>query len=187
LVTGDLMPMEPGKHWTYEVQEDDSEPKLVTWTVASIAKSDEGVEATIEISQAGTVLEKQVWRKSPTGIYLLSGGTKGTENHPAFPIVATPVHKGDKLEHKGIGLLPNSREGRIAMVGEVLGLQKIETANGITEAVAIEDHCTYHATMGEVKGVLTYWFKPGVGLVRYRMELEGFGATTMRLKETNVK
>jgi len=67
------------------------------------------------------------------------------------------------------------------MTGASRGIQECDTAMGRMQAVAIETRWTWGTGQKQGGAVSTTWWKPGVGIVRFRQEIGVQGQTGVQL------
>jgi hypothetical protein len=162
----------------------------MTWRISAVKPVSGGLEATMEMLQGGAVIDRQVWRSTDKGIYQVSAGMKGTRFSPVQPLITFPLKENGTFNYSGNGLTPFGSPGTLQSKGRTVGMQEIDIEGGRVQALAVESSIQF--TAGKTKGLAqtTTWFQPGVGVVRYRMDIDmgaAQGSTVLRLKSTNVK
>ncbi len=188
-----LLPLKKGNEWTYSsevVSRGETQTKDMVWRVASTRSANGGTEASIDMLQGGKVIDRQVWLQTCKGIFQVEAGKANTRFSPPQPIVTFPLKIGGEFKHSGKGLTPLGAPGSLSTNGRVLGYQEVDSEMGRAQAIAVLTRINFEA--GKSKGLAetTSWFQPGIGLVRYRMDIqvgEARGGTVLRLKSTNVK
>ncbi len=175
---GDLMPLEVGNAWTYAMKVQATQKGKATGgnqgslTYRVDSKRGDG-GALLVLEQDGMVQDRQIWRSSPDGLYQLSGGPNQTPYTPPQPVAPFPLKEGAKFRWSGKGLMANGKVAHGEATSDVAAPQKIDTAMTGADATMSAIPITTNTTFPGGKSVNTTWFKPGVGMVRYRQETTG--------------
>jgi len=185
----ELFPLKNGATWVYAVAarstaqngETRSAEAEITFKATDVVPDQGGVKAKIEISQGAQVTEVQTWRVDPTGIYQLTSGAKQTPFNPPQLAFKFPFEERMRWEWKGDGGIPGGEKGMSTMTGASRGIQECDTAMGRMQAVAIETRWTWGTGQKQGGAVSTTWWKPGVGIVRFRQEIGVQGQTGVQL------
>jgi len=193
-----LIPMASGNQWVYSVEEtvqregvpDETTKNEMIWRMVNAREGKEGTLVTCEMVLGGKVVDRQVWTKSSKGFFQLTGLMDTASFSSPQPIVVFPVKQGQKADWLGLGPTPNGSVGRIKFSTEVMGPEDVDTETDRLHAIAFHSttEFTVKGTTGHCETVS--WFKPGLGLVRYRSAV-AFGKTAssivLRLKSSTVK
>lgn len=174
-----VWPMKEGNQWTYSltsVAPRDGRPvetkTEITLRVEKVTPIAEGVRAEIGIiDRDGAKTETQVWDFDKKGIFQVRAGVKMVTFNPRQPAILFPPDPGKMFTWKGTGLLPVGPSGQAESASKVLAAQEVDTEQGRVSAFPVESAVGF--TLKGTRGVsisTAYW-KPGVGLVRYRQEI----------------
>jgi hypothetical protein len=181
----ELFPLSKGNSWTYDVEVGGkSEPEMI-WTVVKSEKVEDGVRATIELD-SGNSIEQQTWLQTDKGLYQVSGADR-MQNEPPQPMFQTPLTAGSRFTYSGKAHSMNGETGTINAQGVVLGMQEVDTGVGKLKAMAVETNSSYRETGDTTEAVITTWYAPKVGMVRFRMEVKGAPTSLLTLRKTNIK
>jgi hypothetical protein len=199
----DLMPLKVGNQWVYAYEQivqlangrEDVKRETMTWSVVKATPIPGGTRAVVEVRANGKEVDRQTWRADGSGIYQEAISTKNLAYAPALPVLRFPVEANPRVKWSGRGVQPVGTVGPMDVDIQVLGSQEVDTDAGRMSAVAIESTSRFsvRARNGQsTKGMAanTAWYRPGVGLVRYRSEVAVggvLGVTVLKLKSTNLK
>ena len=194
----ELMPLAKGNRWTYSyeqtIQNPDSstrtDQKEMEWTVLDSRPVNGGTRATIEVRSEGKAVDRQVWHVDKTGIYQVSISKLNVPYEPMLPVLRFPLDANRSFKWKGTGIQPVGVRGSMSLSGQTLDSQEVDTEVGRFSAIPVKTKTEF--PVQKLTGVAsnTAWFKPGLGLVRYRSEAgvgQLIGVTVLRLKSTNLK
>lgn len=179
-----VMPLAVGNRWTYSLRTeayDGSKPlgrneETVIYRVkARYGKNDQDAYLTLEAS--GRTIDLQDWRTTDAGVYQLSSGAKRTAYSPPQPLILVPMTPGRRFEWKGRGAMPDSSIGQGSAKNEILPSQTVDTGMGPMSAIPVVSRMSFAGGQSEN----TSWFRPGVGLVRFRQETVGKGRRVVLL------
>ena len=196
------MPHTEGSNWTYQIeieQQRQGTPPVrssgeITYKIDAAKKRGDDTHFLLGIYQDGKKKDEQMWSAGPKGIYQVSIGPQRREFDPPQPVIVFPVKTGDLFKWKGTSRAASGRRVSSQMEGAAVGWQTVDTAMGQADAMLIETQSVFDltATNGQkVQGgtVTDSWFRPGVGIVRYRQTTRaanGAIATTLRLKSYKI-
>ncbi|MBI1756267.1 MAG: hypothetical protein HYR64_04070 [Fimbriimonas ginsengisoli] len=194
----DLFPLTEGNEWKFTLEASRmtngrvgrSASGIVAYRVTQVEKTPEEVRATVEISLNDLLTDRQVWLVNSKGLWQVSSGLKPNEFDPPQPIIPFPVREGAKFWWKGLAPFPNGKEGEVKLHGWILGRQEVDSAAGRYSAYAVQIDTSYDQGTDPVKTSATFWFAPGVGMVRLQ---ERFASKTvlalqlLKLKSRSLK
>lgn len=174
-----MWPMKEGNQWTYTLTSvaprDGRQAQTVselTLRVEKVTPKADGVTAVLAVlDRDGARTETQVWDVDKQGIYQIRAGAKQVPFEPRQPALLYPPDPGKIFKWKGTGLLPVGSTGASESASKVLDAQEVDIEQGRVSAFPVETAVSF--TLNRVKGIsisTAYW-KPGVGLVRYRQEI----------------
>jgi hypothetical protein len=198
-----LIPLVEGNRWLYDGEyvltsdagQTSTEGKMdILWEVTAVRGITggrmPGIDADITMSRDGEVVDKQVWRLTGNGLFQMSGGLDApVKFDPPSLMMPVPPNAGERLTYQGTGLTLAGLPGTIEAEGFVKEPQRTETPLAPISATAVESRGEFVAAGKRGTAITEAWFRPGLGVVRYRSELifEGQNVqTTLRLKSTNV-
>ncbi len=193
-----LIPLDKGSIWNYSFEsEQESNGKvgqgqgaILTYQVTESETANNSTHATFELLQEKTVIERQRWIEDTTGVYQVSVGPKETAFSTPQPVMMFPVKDHQTFEWRGTGICPDGNWGQIVAKSKVLGSQDVDTDVGRISAIAVETNVTFTVSGKAGSAISTTWFKPGVGIVRFKQETLGDKIKTisiLRLKNYSLK
>lgn len=192
-----LMPLIEGSVWTYDIENtllvtgrpSETSKGVLTYRVVKVTRDGTDSKALLELSQDGQVLDRQDWVFRPTGIYQASGGPKRIPYDPPQPVALFPLEKATTFRWKGTGTGPDGSVGRLTTKSRVLPSQRVDSGQGTYNALPIETTTEFNTRIKGKSTSVTY-FKPGIGILRYRQEIDlgdRAAVATMRLRSYVVK
>ncbi len=195
-----LFPFVEGNTWSFAtevVAESTNRPKqimsgILEYKVAKVIQdSPTSKRAIIEVSSDGKKQDEQEWSSDEKGIFQISMKSPRVPFLPKQPVVRFPVKDQDTYRWEGTGLTPLGKQGSMRYAYKNDGMQTVDTEMGQMNGMFLQTGGTFKATDGTVgQLIVNAWFSPGVGLVRYKQEIQvkgGKSAITLRLKSYNVK
>lgn len=197
-----LFPHTEGSTWTYalEVQTQAaggaparSETEIV-YKVDAAKKSGETTSFLLGIYQDGKKKDEQMWSVNSKGIFQDSLGPTRRPFTPPQPVVVFPLKEGEPFKWSGTSQAANGRRTSSQLEGTIVGTQTVDTAMGDADAVMIESVSTFdvpnrNGQTAKGQTVTDSWFRPGVGIVRYRQVSQaaaGALSYTLRLKSYKI-
>lgn len=173
----DLMPLEAGNQWSYNLRTEsyqgDKQMNATEYPVAYrvVAPRANGGWL-VQLVQDDQVIDRQVWRSSSNALFQDTAADRATDTIrdvafvPPQPLAVLPLQTGQTFSWSGRGVMPDGLISQGHAESKVLEPQTVDTAMGTLSAIPIRTVTTYPRGSTEI----TSWFKPGVGLVRYRQE-----------------
>lgn len=166
-----LMPLDVGNQWTYDMQTEVYQAnklvgrgeETVTYTVKGRYGLDKR-DAYVVLESKGKPVDVQDWRATPEGLYQLTAGLKRTPYSVPQPLILLPIRKGSRFEWRGKGVMSNGVLAPGDLQGEILEPQVVDTGMGPLSAIPVLTRLRFTGGTSEN----TSWFRPNVGLVRYR-------------------
>jgi hypothetical protein len=207
-----LFPVAEGNQWVYSLQfqaqaqgEPVNQEDTVTFTMRNVANEPNGARRfVIEISRRDAPTQRQTWRVSPRGIFVIQqpAGEEAAQVafNPPQIVMPFPVENDREFTWEGVGALPaGGVSGRSRISGRIVGVQEFDTDARRMSGVCVETIQQWTirqpAAGGQpaqdIRGMAasSIWFVPNVGIARYRQEL-AFGntvaVTVLRLKSHTV-
>lgn len=198
-----LMPHSEGTTWTYtlDIQRQipgtapaASPPTDVVYKIDAAKKRGDETSFLLGIYREGKKSDEQMWSVGPKGIFQVSLGSARRPFDPPQPVVAFPVKVGEDFKWKGTTQAANGRRVASQLVGSVIGTQTVDIADGSADAMLFESVSNFDITApngqkAQAQTVTDSWFRPGVGIVRYRQTTragESVIVYTLRLKSYKI-
>jgi hypothetical protein len=168
------MPLTKGNSWTYEVMMQKSGPNgpgepqalMLTYTITGVKSNGDRTVATFELSGGNKVLERHSWLETSDGMYQLSAG-QNVAFKPAQLLMPFPATAGRKFSWAGRGPQPFGGVGPWSVEGQILSNEPADTAEGPMVAIPISTTSKF----GKASCDTTSWFRPGVGMIRFKQEI----------------
>jgi hypothetical protein len=194
-----LFPITVGNSWVYTMEasaQSLKNPKksmtgVLGYRVVKVLKvAPFAVRATIEVFLGGKKTDEQDWVMDDKGLFLVSTGAVKKAYSPRQPILKFPLKDQDNFKWEGTGSTPIGKPGKMTYAFKYDGMQNADTDMGQMNAAFMQSVGAFKTDGGEIgKMGVNSWYSPGVGLVRYKQEIELKGAATsitLRLKSYNV-
>ncbi|RYG45610.1 hypothetical protein EON79_12220 [bacterium] len=143
------------------------------YKVDASKKTGDATNFLLGIYQDGKKQDEQMWSVTPKGIFQNSLGPTRRPFNPPQPVVIFPLKEGEPFKWSGTSQAVNGKRASSQLEGSVIGMQTVDTAMGNADAVMIESVSTFdvpnpRGPAGKGQTVTDSWFRPGVGIVRYR-------------------
>lgn len=171
-----LFPWKVGNQWTYVLegvklangQQAGDGPHELTYRLTALTPIEGGEKATFDISQDGTVVDRQVWQRTAKGLFQVSVSKTNIAYEPMQPAAVFPLEKGSTFRWTGKGVVPGGDLGTATTNSTVVGPQEIDTEMGRMSGIAIETQTQWAS--GNLKGTTNSvaWWTPGYGIVRFK-------------------
>lgn len=195
----DLLPLKQGNQWTYEVESTQTDANgrtlsvgLRTWVVKKVTEGNGWKDAVIEErtdkDELVNTYEVRVTQDAISFKSIVQGGKKFTIQ-PPLPICQWPMKQGEPIEWKGTGISqdPNLKlKTTITYTGEM----EVDAADERVKALRFEIVSEPADGSRVPASQSTYWFKPGVGVVRTvdtQLQRSFVRKTVLRLKGATVQ
>lgn len=197
-----LMPFTEGSTWTYEIeisqQRTGTAPQQsvgnVTYKIDAAKKRGDRTEFLLGIYEDGKKKDEQMWYVSDKGIYQMSLGSARRAFDPPQPITTFPVKVGETFKWNGTSRGVSGRTVSSVLEGEVIGAQTVDSDMGpigamLVETTTVSDTFATNGRKVKAATITDTWFRPGVGIVRYRQTTRAIGGAavyTLRLKSYKI-
>lgn len=146
------------------------------------------IEVTTNIPNSKTDYQK--WEVNDKGIYQLAVGNPPVPFNPPQPIALFPLETDRNFAWKGLGMTPGGKSGTSNLSGKILAVQEVDGATERFSAVGVETKGTFTVDKANGRVASTAFWSPGIGLVRYRQEIEvgeNVAVQTLRLKAKTLR
>lgn len=194
LTATDLFPTTVGAQSSFEVVGNQTGAEL-TLRVADVQKQGDATTVKLEVKEGQRVTDTSGWRLDAKGIAQTSA-RNGIAYNPPQMALTLPVTDNAEKKFTGTGPFPSvdanePTQGQMNGAMRVRGVETVETAMGLIEAVATESVIVYRAGQNQYRQQTVTWFAPKYGIVRYRQSvIRADGQTrnlTLRLKSFTQK
>ncbi len=170
--TEDLFPGQKGSTWSYAGQVNGQK---VSMTSLIISATGTGLQRTLVMqwSANGRVSQEETYIVRPGEVVRSrSGANGGGTITPPLPVITYPMTVGKTWQWRGTvanGATPLNGQARL----KVAAHERIQTGAGAVMAYRVDLDLTMSANGQSIKLVNSYWFAPGMGMVRQRAQLPG--------------
>ena len=177
----DYFPLRTGNSWRY--QSTTADGKQSDFSIKVLSEEKTGGETQYLVETVSTFQPIHDWYSKPAGWVLLNkeeyakAGTT-SEFQPARQLLKNPLTSGDSWSWKGKGMMGIA----IDETNEVSGPDTVSIAAGTFTAMKV----TTKVNQGGAAVTKTYWYAPGVGLVKSMTDTGSVKSNT-ELVEYNVK
>ena len=195
-----LFPFAEGNTWIYTLEiaaQATNTPKKsmsgeLRYTISKVFNdSPTASRAIIDVFQGTKKSDTQEWGCDDKGLFIISTGADHKAYSSRQPILHFPIKDQDSFKWEGSGTTPVGKPGKMTYAYKYDGTQMVDTDMGQMNAAFMQSAGVFKTDSGEFgKLGVNSWYCPGVGLVRYRQEIElknAATAITLRLKSYNVK
>jgi hypothetical protein len=175
--SNDYFPLRTGNSWKYQSTTADGRQSEFTIKVLSDAK--DGGETQYLVETVSTFQPIHDWYSKPSGWVLLhkeeyvKAGTT-SEFQPTRQLLKNPLTSGDSWNWKGKGMMGIAIEES----NEVAGPETVSVAAGSFTAMKV----TTKVNQGGAAVTKTYWYAPGVGLVKSMTDTGAVKSNTQLLE-----
>ena len=168
-----LMPMRVGSRWTYEMRTERLQGGVSAGSQTAVAVyrvvAAKGNDYTLFLEADGNKLDATDWRVTPEGLYQITSGSERIPTAPPQPLALLPMKVGNKFTWEGKAAMPDGKVSRGTAEGEVLAEQTVDTGMGPMSAIPVKIRMSFPSGKSES----TSWYRPDVGMVRYRQTTTG--------------
>ncbi len=168
-----LMPMRLGSRWTYEMRTEFFQNGRAAGSKTAVAVNRvveaNGNDYTLFLESDGKKLDATDWRVTPEGLYQLTTGTTRVPTVPPQPLALLPMKEGHRFSWAGKAAMPDGSVSKGTAQSEVLAEQTVDTGMGPMSAIPV----TTLIRFANGRSESTTWFRPDVGIVRYRQTTSG--------------
>jgi DUF3108-like len=176
----DYFPLRPGNSWKY--QSTTAEGKQSDFTIKVLSEEKNSGDTQYLVETVSTFQPIHDWYSKPNGWVLLNkeeyvkAGTT-SEFQPARQLLKNPLASGDSWNWQGKGMMGIAIEES----NQVAGPETVSVAAGTFTAMKV----TTRVNQGGASVTKTYWYAPGVGLVKSMTDTGSVKSNT-QLLEYNV-
>lgn len=173
-VAENLFPTGVGSTWSY-ITHISGQPGPVNQSasVVSAKKNGSTTSVVMSYSQNGTPVQQETYLVTPTSVSRSRSGANGANViTPPLPVIKYPMTVGKSWTWKGNIAMPTGKFDGSATL-KVVSKSKVKTAAKTFDAYEVRLDLKVMAGGSSADFVNTYWFAPGVGLVKQSMTVNG--------------
>jgi hypothetical protein len=161
-----FFPLTLGSSWTYQGKAG-TQPLTMTATVSSVKQDGDNSTAVLLWSQDGQTFKEETYLAGPTGITRSKSGVYGSSVlNPPIVVIPYPLTVGKKWAWKGDISTVNVPSVPATSEGWVAEREQVKTSAGSFNAFRVDVSFTMTIAGNKITSPSTYWFAPGVGLVK---------------------
>jgi hypothetical protein len=182
-----FFPLTLGSSWTYQGKAG-TQPLTMVATVSSVKQEGDISTAVLLWSQDGQTFKEETYLVSPTGITRSKSGAYGSSVlKPPIVVLPYPLTVGKKWTWKGDISTVNVPSVSATSEGWVAEREQIKTPAGSFNTFRIDVSFTMDIAGKKIMSPSTYWFAPGVGLVKQMATSPQPGGTEIPIEASLIK